>query len=140
MAEKMAQALSELGRKRAFVVCGADQLDEVSLWGETSVFRVENNTVTEETWTSKTLGLAACRVEDLKVSSALESAARIRKILEGEAGPPRDIVLANAAAGLLVSEHVETLEQGVAAAAEAIDQRKTADLLARLVEVTNRQG
>ncbi len=138
-AEKLAWALAELGRKRAFVVCGADQLDEVSLWGETSAFRVEYNIVTEETWTPADLGLAPCRVEDLQVSSASESAALIRSVLAGETGPPRDIVLANAAAALVVSEHLETLEQGVKAAVEAIDQGKTTELLARLVEVTNRQ-
>ncbi len=57
-ARKVAGALAELGRKRALVVCGAGHLDEVSLWGETTVFRVEGNSLIQEVWTPLFFGAA----------------------------------------------------------------------------------
>jgi len=137
-AEKIAQALSLLRRKRAFVVCGAGQLDEVSLWGETTAYRVEGETVTRETWTAEDFQLSACRVEDLQVESADESAFVIRSVVEGQTGPARRIVLANAAAALFVSGHADSLPAGVAAAEKSLESGQTADLLERLKDVTNR--
>lgn len=136
-AGKIAQALARLGRKRAFVVCGAGQLDEVSLWGETTVYRIEGETVTPETWTPDTLGLPPCRAEDLKVESAEESAAIIRSILKNQTGPAKDMVLANAAAALYVAGKATTLAEGVTLANEALSSGRTAALLENLRDVTN---
>lgn len=138
-AEKIASALSQLNRKRAFVVCGAGQLDEISLWGETTVYLIEGNRVIQETWTPQSFGLAECRVEDLKVASATESAHVIRDIFQGEPGPPRDIVTANAAAALFAAEKVKSLEEGVTLAHDALDESRAADLLEQLIRFTNAQ-
>ena len=135
-AENIAKALAELGRKRAFVVCGAGELDEVSLWGETTVYRVEDDKITRETWTAAAFGIAACRVEDLRVDSPQESAEVIRSLLAGKTGPARDIVLANAAAALFASGHADSLPAGVALAKQALESGKTAGLLERLKDVT----
>ena len=120
-ARKMASALAALGRKRALVVCGAGHLDEVSLWGETAVCRVENGAVVEETWTALSVGLPECRAEDLKVESAEESARVIRQVLEGETGPARDMVIVNAAAALVAAGKVKSLDEGAELARDAID-------------------
>lgn len=120
-AAMLAAALQQLGIKHAFVVCGNDQLDEVSLWGETAVFEVSASGVTETTWTAATFGLPECNVADLRVSNAAESAARIRGILNGERGPARDIVVANAAAALLVAGHASSPLEGAVLAARAIE-------------------
>lgn len=138
-AEKIAQALAQLSRKRAYVVCGAGHLDEISLWGETTVYLIEEGRVNKELWTPQSLGLAECRAEDLKVASAAESAKVIREILQGQAGPARDIVTANAAAALFAAEKVQSLKEGVALAQEAIDTGRAAELLEQLKKFTNKE-
>lgn len=136
-ADKLARALSELGVGRALVVCGAGELDEVSLWGETAVFEVSADGVNLSGWSHETFELPSCRVEDLQVESVAESAKIIRGILAGEKGPARDVVLANTAAALFAARHVVSPVEGVAEAATAIDTSKAEQLVARLVEWTN---
>ncbi|MCC7421923.1 MAG: anthranilate phosphoribosyltransferase [Planctomycetaceae bacterium] len=136
MASRMAEALSQLGSGRAIVVCGADGLDEVSLWGETSVFHVEGNRVRSETWTAETLGLPACAVKDLQVNSPQESADRIRHVVANEAGPCRDIVVANAGAALFVCGQAATPLEGAEKAAAAIAEGRAAQKLRDLVAGT----
>jgi anthranilate phosphoribosyltransferase len=149
-AEKIARAAGRLGIQRAFVVCGNDQLDEVALWGETRVWDVsgdEGNGPTTAnsqqptanshqpdvlTWTPEDFGLPPCQPEDLRVTSAAESAAVIRGVLEGKPGPARDMVLANVAAALLCRGEVESLPSGVARGAEAIDRGNASRLLDEL--------
>ena len=79
----VARALADLGRKHAFVVCGADQLDEVSLWGRTTAFEVEAGHVTMLHWTPQDFGLPECTPDDLRVESPAESARVIREIFAG---------------------------------------------------------
>jgi anthranilate phosphoribosyltransferase len=133
-AEKLAHALAQLGCRRAVVVCGGGQLDEVSLWGETTAFVLADGSVTRNIWTSETFGLPECRVADLRVDSSDESVTAIRSVLAGEPGPRRDIVLANAAAALFAAERTADLRAGVAQAAEAIASGKAGEVLRRLVE------
>jgi anthranilate phosphoribosyltransferase len=135
-AEKLANALHQLGAGRALVVCGNDELDEVSLWGETTVFEVSTAGVQRHTWTTLTLGLPTCRVEDLKVSTAAESAALIRRVLAGEQGPARDIVVANAGAALFAANRAVTIEEAVTTASAAITDGRAARLCERLIEFT----
>lgn len=135
-ARKLAGALQRLNRPRAIVVCGDGSLDEVSLWGETSVFRVESGSLTEQTWTPDSFGLPACAVDDLKVESSEASAAVIRSVFSGDAGPARNMVLANAAAGLLAAGVVSDLTSGVAQAVEAIDSGAANQTIEKLAAKT----
>jgi anthranilate phosphoribosyltransferase len=136
IAEKLAGALAQLGRRRALVVCGGGQLDEVSLWGETTVYEVAGRDVRHHRWTAATFDLPECRVDQLQVRTAAQSAEIIRHILAGEPGPHRDIVLANSAAALLAAGRVEEPREGVRAAADAIDSGEAAELCRRLAEWT----
>jgi anthranilate phosphoribosyltransferase len=135
-AEKLANALHQLGAGRALVVCGNDELDEVSLWGETTVFEVSTGGVQRHTWTTPILGLPTCRVEDLKVSTAAESAALIRRVLAGEQGGPRDIIVANAGAALFAANRATTIHEAVTLASAAITDGRAARLCERLIEFT----
>jgi anthranilate phosphoribosyltransferase len=139
-AEKLAKSLCRLGRRRATVVCGAGELDEVALWGETTVFCVENGELTKEAWTASDLGLPECDSSDLRVDSPEESAAMISSIFNGATGPARDIVVANAAAALVTSGHSADLASAVETAAAAIDGGATATLCQRLMEWSNSCG
>lgn len=136
LAQLLAEALAELGTVRALVVCGNDELDEVSLWGETAVFVVESGRVQRETWSPETLGLPVCEVAELRVSSPVESAAVIRQVLAGEEGPSRDIVLANAAAALVACQLAANAADGVARARAAIDSGSAANLLEQFAQRT----
>lgn len=136
-AEKLATALHQLGCDRAIVVCGNDELDEVSLWGETAVFDVSRNGVEERLWKAADFGVAECQVGELVVNGAAESADRIRRILDGQSGPSRDIVVANAAASLIAAGKAEQPAAAAALASEAIDRGSAKLILERLVDVTN---
>src|SRR5436190_15422130 len=89
-------------------------------------------------WSPETFGLPRCSVDDLKIDSPAESAARIREILAGTPGPSRNIVLANAAAALYAAQHTSDLKSAVAQAAAAIDSGRVRELLDQLVQLTNR--
>jgi anthranilate phosphoribosyltransferase len=135
VAEKLAAAAARLGTTRTLVVCGNDELDEVSLWGQTTVFRVESGATTVSQWSAERLGLAACRPEDVRVKSASESADRIRRVLVGdERGPAYDIIAANAAAALVAVHGWDDLRSAVAIAKGVIDSGAAAGVLKSLVE------
>jgi anthranilate phosphoribosyltransferase len=136
VAEKLAEALHKLGSERALVVCGNDELDEVSLWGETAVFEVTPQKVSRLSWTAKTLGLPECGVEELRVNSAAESAAMIRRVFSGDTGPAHDIVVANAGAALLAANRAPTIEAAVNLAKTTIKSGAAAILCARLAQWT----
>jgi anthranilate phosphoribosyltransferase len=135
-AEMLAQALHQLGSQRALVVCGNDELDEVSLWGETAVFVVSPAGVQRQNWTAALLGLPECDVASLRVSNASESASLIRRVFAGERGPARDILVANAAAALFAARRADSIQAAIPIAADAIDQGRAAALCDRLVETT----
>ena len=138
-ARLLAESLRALGRSRALVVCGANQLDEVALWGETAAFLIEGTQpIREIRWTAADFGLPTIRPEELKVSSPVESAEMIRGILAGNSGPARSIVLANAAAALAAAGQIsiDQLQAGVAVAADAIDSGAARNRLEQLVQLT----
>jgi anthranilate phosphoribosyltransferase len=120
-ARKLAEAKAQLGGTRTLVVCGADQLDEVSLWGTTTVFDVQRGQIEERHWTVEDMGLPGCRPADLVVGSPAESAAVIREVLAGKEGPARNIVLANTGAALFTAGKASELREAVKLAARAID-------------------
>jgi anthranilate phosphoribosyltransferase len=129
-ARLVAEALVQLGTRRAAVVTGLDGLDEVSLGAPTRVLVVERGAVSERLWEPSEFGLGPVSASELRVSGPAESAAKIRAMLAGEPGPVRDVVLANAAAALWVVG-VGTLRDSVDRAAEAVDSSRAADLLRR---------
>lgn len=135
-AEKLAQAAAKLRRRRVLVVCGNDQLDEVSLWGPTTVFEVSDNSVRRQTWTAATFGLSEGSVAELQVGSPAESAARIRAVFGGERSAARNIVIANAAAALIASNAETNPLVAANRAAAALDSGDTNKLLTRFAELT----
>jgi anthranilate phosphoribosyltransferase len=135
-AELLANALSRLNISRAFVVCGNNELDEISLWGTTTVFDVRADSVNREEWTAEDFGLPPCDVHSLRVTSAAESAAVIMNVLRNTPGPALDMVLANAAAALMVAGKVADLRSGVDVARTAIQNGISLTLLEALIQRT----
>ena len=130
--DRMAEALLKLGTEQAFVVRSQDGLDEVSLSAPTEIRFVHHSRIESLTWTCEDFGLQPVKLSDLQVEEATQSARIIQSVLIGEDGPARRIVLANAAAGLFLVNRVKTLKEGVALAADSIDQGHAIRILDRL--------
>ena len=120
-ARLMAEALAELGTEGAFVVHGHDGLDEVSTTGPTEVWQVTAGKVAKHLWTPADFGVRKVSLESLAGGDSFDNAKIILEILAGHTGPPRDIVLVNAAAGLLAAGLVDSLPAGMAASTYSID-------------------
>ncbi len=133
----LAEALLLLGVHRALLVHGADGLDEITLGGATHVIEAGGGRLQPLEWQPADFGLEPAGRETMLVSGPEESAGLIRGILEGRRGPPRDIVIANAAAALWTVGRCASLTECARQAAEAIDSGAAGGLLARLVEHTN---
>ncbi len=130
----LAEALAMLGTRRTLVVHGADGLDEVSLGDTTHVTEATESGLREFTWTAEDFGLPPAGRETMLVEGPEESATMIREILDGKAGPPRDIVVLNAAAALWTAGRNASPKACALLAAEAIDSGAAKDLLSRLAE------
>ncbi len=117
----MADALAQLGSRRAFVVHGAGGIDELSPVGMNVVGEVVDGTVRERTIHPEELGIERCSVQDLAGGSPAENAAAIRRVFAGEAGPPRDAILLNAAGAIAAGGHAADLREGLELAREAVD-------------------
>jgi anthranilate phosphoribosyltransferase len=128
--ERVARAAAALGVERAWVVHG-DGLDEVTVTGPTRVAEVRGGRYEgEREVTPRDFGLATRSRGELAGGDPAENAAIVRRTLAGETGgAARDIVLANAAAGLVVGDVVDTLEEGVERATRAVDSGAARDLL-----------
>lgn len=118
---KIAAALQQLDTQRALVVRGDDGQDEVTLAAATQVIDVAGRRQQEITWTAESFDLPAAGIDQLQASDPAASAEIIRGLLAGQAGPCRNVVLANAAAALLLVGRCATLPEGVQLAAMAID-------------------
>jgi anthranilate phosphoribosyltransferase len=134
LAEVMAQVLKELGTARAFVVHGEDGLDELSTTGPSRVAELKDDQIRSYTVQPEDFGLPRVNLTDLKGGSAADNAEIIRRILAGEQGPKRDIVVLNAGAAIAAGGRAADIAAGIALAARAIDSGAARDRLARLVE------
>jgi anthranilate phosphoribosyltransferase len=135
--EPVARVLGALGAERAWVVHG-EGLDEMTTTGTTHLAEWRNGGVRLFNVTPEAVGLPRASLADLAGGDPAANAEAIRGLLGGQPGAYRDIVLLNAAAALLVGDHAETLRDGVALAAAAIDDGRAKASLDALVEATNR--
>src|SRR5213079_2231601 len=121
LTEPLARVLAELGTIRAFVVHGADGLDEISNTGESRVSEVREGGVRTYAVRPEDFGLARASIKDLQGGDREQNAEIIRTILAGEPGPKRDIVLMNASAALVAGGRARDLQEGVELAARSLD-------------------
>jgi anthranilate phosphoribosyltransferase len=131
-ARLMAEALAELGTTRSFVVHGHDGLDEVSTTSPTDVYEVTPAGVQKHLWTPADFGVRRVSLDALAGGDPASNAQITREILSGVAGPARDIVLVNAAAGLVAGGHALNLKTGFDLAARSIDSGAAKEKLAAL--------
>jgi anthranilate phosphoribosyltransferase len=129
MAHSMIGALAELGCERAMVFCGDDGLDELTTTSSSTVWELEAGEVREYTVEPRALGLPVVDLDVLVGGDARCNADIARRVLEGDAGPVRDIVALNAAAALVVTDVADHFADGVERAMETIDSGRAAATL-----------
>lgn len=134
--EKMARALKILGTHHAIVIHGTDGLDEMTLNGESQVWELKNGKIDSYTVTPTELGFDKIHSSELRVPNVRESARVVREVLNGAAGPTRNVVVVNAAAALVAAERVLSMKQGVRAAAESIDSGAAESKLNHLIQLS----
>ncbi len=135
--EPLAQVLKNLGCEAAWVVHGADGLDEMTTTGASHVAQLKLGEITTFEVTPDDAGLATAQPEDLKGNDAAHNAEALIEVLDGVQGPYRDIVLYNAAGALIVAAKAQDLKEGAAMAAKAIDGGKAKAALDKLIAITN---
>ena len=137
LTELVARSLAQLGSERAWVVHGADGLDEISTTGYTKVSECRGGAVNTFYVHPSDFKLQKAAPEALKGGDASDNAGIARAILSGEHGAPRDIVVVNAGVSLFIAGVVNTVPEGIARAAAALDDGSAARVLERLAQASN---
>jgi len=136
---KVAEVLGILGCERAMVVHGMNGLDEISTVGPTRISHLQHGRVSTETRIPSEMFLVPATEEEIAGGSSPEENAQIiLSVLQGEAGPRRDIVSVNAAAGLILGGMAEGWRDGVSLAHRMIDTGRAYRVLQQLIEFTQR--
>jgi anthranilate phosphoribosyltransferase len=136
----IAEVLAQLGARRAFVVHGADGIDELSPTGPNLLCEVVDGWVRERTIDPVELGIDRCDAAELRGGSPDENAAAIRGVFEGRNGGRRSAILLNAAGAIAAGGHADDLREGLELARAAIDSGAAAERLDRLVEFTKAEA
>lgn len=137
LVEPIAEVLRQLGSEHAWVVHGADGMDELTTTGTTHVAELKDSDIFAFDVSPEDVGLKRADIESLRGGDAATNAAAIHALLQGEPGPYRDIVLLNSAAALVVAGKADGLADGIEKAAASIDSGRAARALDRLVAITD---
>jgi anthranilate phosphoribosyltransferase len=140
LTELLARALVQLGSERAWVVHGAEGIDEISTTGYTKVSECANGAVKTFYLHPSDFGIVKVAPPALKGGSAADNARIITDVLEGTPGPPRDVVALNAGAALFVAGRADSISDGVRQAKGAIDSGAAREVLASLVRLSQDNG
>jgi anthranilate phosphoribosyltransferase len=136
--DRVAETLAELGVRRAFVLHGSGGLDEISLSGKTQIAEIRDGRIRRFTVTPENFGLNGTPLEAQRGGDPQHNAALILRLLRGEAGPHRDIVVANAAAALVVSGNADDFRSAAEIASNAIVSGAALAKLDQLKAFTNK--
>lgn len=136
VASTMAHVLATRGVRCAWVVHGDGGMDELSLSGSCSVTQLRNDEVTNFEIDAASFGFARADVDAVKGGTPQHNAQIVRDVLAGARGPIRDIVVFNAAAGLVVAGSAETIQTAIEQAAESIDTGAAEEVLDALISVS----
>lgn len=135
----VAEVLKNLGSKAAFVVHGRDHGDEISITGETTVCHLRDGAVVSYQIEPEEAGIKRASLESIQGGAPEKNAEILLKILRGEPGPPRDVVLLNGAAAFMIAGKAPNLREGVNMSREAIDSGRAMKKLLELIQFSNRE-
>jgi anthranilate phosphoribosyltransferase len=136
--EPLVEVLRALGSERVWAVHGSDGLDEITTTGATTVVALENGAVRRFTVTPDDAGLERSTIDRLRGGDPQHNASALRRVLEGEKSPYRDIAVLNAAASLVVAEKAGNIKEGATIAQKALDSGAAQATLEKLVISTNK--
>ncbi|HSY93535.1 MAG TPA: anthranilate phosphoribosyltransferase [Candidatus Binatus sp.] len=137
LVEKLAEALSMLGLRRALVVHGLDGLDEITITGPTRIAEAREGSVRSYEVEPEEFGMARASLHEISGGDAPENAAIIRAVVAGEKSPRRDVVLLNAAAALVAAGRADHIAAALPLATKSIDSGAAAEKLAALARFTS---
>ncbi|MDY6892885.1 MAG: anthranilate phosphoribosyltransferase [Chloroflexota bacterium] len=138
LSELMAEVLLAIGAEHAFVVHGADGLDELSVTGPNKVSQLHDGHIETYYLDPQELGLPRAKLSDLAGGTTEDNVTITKALLKGEKGPKRDVVLLNTAAVLVAGGKAKDLSEGLALAAESIDSGKASQKIDDLAEMSQR--
>jgi anthranilate phosphoribosyltransferase len=118
------------------VVHGEDGLDEITITGDTIISELKDQHIKRYVIKPEDLGLPRAKIDDLKVNNLQENSEMLRNVLSGVHGPQRNVVLMNTAAVLMAGDKVKTLQHGIAAAKESIDNGLAISKLEQLIQLS----
>ena len=136
LTEMMASVLGNLGTREAFVVCGEGTYDEISICGKTKVTHLKNGDLNTYEMEPETYGFKRAEPKDIEGGNAKRNAEIVRRILDGEKGPKREMVLLNAASAYVASGLDGDFAEGIKRAESIIDSGKARAKLDALVDFT----
>lgn len=137
LVEPLAEVLNKLGSNHVMVVHSEDGMDEISIGAATKVSELKDGKVTSYSITPEQFGFNKTNISELAVSGAEESLAVIKKVLNNEAGPAKDIVKFNSGAAIYVAGLADSLEAGIEKAEEVIASGAAKAKLEELVKLSN---
>jgi anthranilate phosphoribosyltransferase len=137
LTEKLARVLKRLGCRRAMVVHGMDGLDEISTIGMTQISELKNGRVRTYKISPEKFNIKRTNKNEIAGADLNENARMMLRVLRGEKGPRRDIVVLNAAAAIVVGGKARTMLEGIAIAKRSIDSRKAYEKVVQLIEATS---
>jgi anthranilate phosphoribosyltransferase len=134
--ELLARSLQLLGSEHAWVVHGADGIDEISTTGYTKISECRAGSVNTFYLHPADVGIPKAHPGALQGGGARENAQIVERVLSGERGPARDVVLLNAGAALFIAGEAESVRAGIERAGRAVDEGKASDALKRLASLS----
>ena len=137
LVEPLAEVLNKLGSNHVMVVHSEDGMDEISIGAATNVAELKDGKITTYKITPEQFGLNKTNISELAVDSAEESLAVIKKVLNNESGPAKDIVKFNSGAAIYVAGLADSLEAGIEKAEEVIASGAAKVKLDELVHLSN---
>jgi anthranilate phosphoribosyltransferase len=140
LTEVMAGVLGNVGVERALVVHGLDGLDEISTLGESQITELRDGQLITYRVAPEQFGIGRATADDVRSGTPRENAALLLSILDGKPGPPRDIVVLNAAAAIMAAGMADDLARGISLAERSLDEGKALATLHKLQQFTNERG
>lgn len=138
IAEKLAQVASRLRYNHVLLVTSKDGLDEVSISSETILYEIKGKDITKKFLRPSDFGMRKASKQEIIGGDAKENARIIQRILFGEKGPQRNIVVLNSACALYVSGIAKTIKEGVTKAEKSIDSGSAKQILEKLIKETQK--
>lgn len=137
--QPVAEVLRNLGSKAAFVVHSEDHCDEISIAGKTTVCQLKDGVIETYQIEPEMVGLKRADLKEIQGGAPEKNADILLQVLRGKPGPPRDVVLLNAAAVFVAAEKVSNLRDGIEMARESIDSGRAMKKLEEIIRFSNRE-